>query len=102
MKAKDTVMSPIEVSRRVKEIVALSPNIGEAGVNIKIAEDQTEISFKAGMKEVADLIVHADKNYTIGFIPTLTFFNSIPVFPVRKTLVTFSCIIHPSPPASGL
>ncbi len=50
MEAKETVMSPIDVSKKVGEIVALSPMIGEAGVNIKIAELQAEISFKAGKK----------------------------------------------------
>ena len=48
MEAKDTVMSPIDISKKVREIVTLSPIIGEAGVNIKIAELQAEISFKAG------------------------------------------------------
>ncbi len=51
MEAKDTVMSPIDISRKVGEIVILSPMIGEAGVNIKIAELQAEISFKAGVEQ---------------------------------------------------
>lgn len=53
MKAKDTVMSPVEILEIVK---AVDPEwqgyTVDYAIHESIAEAQAEISFKAGMKEV--------------------------------------------------
>ena len=60
MKAKDSVMDRFDIAKRIDHILVDNPNAGGLYLSYKIAEQQAEISFKAGIKEVVEWLKEND------------------------------------------
>jgi len=56
MEAKDTVIDRFRIAKLIDQILVDYPSAGGLYLSYKVAEEQAEISFKAGIREVVEWV----------------------------------------------